>query len=309
MKKIPFILVTGFLGSGKTTLLLDILKKYSDKHRIAIVQNEFSPGHFDGTLLKEGNHSFNLLEINNGSVFCACLLSNFIERLEPFIEEAHPDIILLEATGLADPVSLGQILHSDHLSDKIYLAASWCIVDSANFFRISETVSRVLHQIRIADTIWINKTDLNKNTAPIRKRILELNPFAVIIESEYCSTHLTDLDILIHQNRSSHIDPFENESEPRPDIGSCVVRSSRYFDQDSVETFIRGSLEQLIRIKGFIRLNSNETLVIQGVFENLETKTIQNYSGPTELIALGKGLNNLEFSKQFLALQSNRKHA
>jgi G3E family GTPase len=309
VKKIPFVLVTGFLGSGKTTLLLDILKNYSDQYRIAIVQNEFSPGHFDGTTLKQSGKDFNLLEINNGSVFCACLLSNFIDRLDPFITEAKPDIILLEATGLADPVSLGQILHSGKVEERLYLAASWCVVDAVNFFKIIGTVTRAIHQIRVADTLWINKTDLKGETGEIRKQIREINPFGTILETRFGSTSQMDLHTLINRSEQPGGIPSISDSEPRPDIGSCVVRSNKYFDRALVEAFLRISGMTLLRIKGHIRINETETLVVQGVLDNIQFALIDTFRGPTELIALGKGLNNLEFSKQFLALQSNRQHA
>jgi G3E family GTPase len=306
VKKIPFILITGFLGSGKTTLLLDILRRYASRLRISIVQNEFSPGHFDGTTLKSSGHSFDLLEINNGSVFCACQLSNFIERIDPFIEDTRPDFIMLEATGLADPVSLGQILHTGKLSERIYLAASWCVVDAVNFFHIIETVSRAQHQVRIADTVWINKTDLNPETQVIRDRIRKINPFVPILDTRYGSIASLDLEDLIRNNQPVPTPDEGATSEPRPDIGSCVVRSNKYFDRESVERFLGDSPVDLMRIKGYIRINEKETLVVQGVFKETTSVIIENYQGPTELIVLGKGLNNRDFSKQFLALQSNR---
>jgi len=188
LKKVPFILVTGFLGSGKTSLLLDLVRKYSDQIRIAIVQNEFAPGHVDGFTLKQSDKPFELLEINNGSVFCACLLGDFITRLAPFIDDHQPDLILLEATGLADPVSLGQVLQAPELADKIFLAGSWCLVDALNFHRIIGSISRARHQVRIADIVWINKTDLVSDTGAIRAMILEMNPFARIIETTFGAT-------------------------------------------------------------------------------------------------------------------------
>ncbi len=311
LKKIPFILITGFLGSGKTTLLMDLVRKYSGDLRLAIVQNEFAPGHTDGITLRRSEQPFELLEINNGSVFCACLLSDFIDRLEPFINQVHPDVILLEATGLADPISLGQIIHSDKLTDKIYLAASWCIVDAANFHKIIDTVSRTRHQIRIADLIWINKTDLVSDTKAIRERITEINPFADIIETTYGATNQIDLrHLLCHPGEGRDLpgkDPGrvtrDADSEPRPPIGSCVVRSNRYFDPEAVKNFVEEKSPGLYRLKGYIRINLQETLAVQCVFDQIQILLITGYDGPTELIALGPDLNNREFSKQFLALQ------
>lgn len=311
LKKVPFILVTGFLGSGKTTLLLDLVRKYSTIMRLAIVQNEFSPGHVDGFTLKQTEKPFELLEINNGSVFCACLLGDFITRLAPFIEQHQPDLILLEATGLADPVSLGQVLQAPELSEKIYLAGSWCLVDALNFQRILEAVSRARHQVRIADIVWINKTDLVSGTALIREKILELNPFARILETTFGSTDQMDLSEILaiptiadypglHSGNDAQRHPG---SEGRPMLGSCVVRSTRFFHENLVRDFISVQSIHLHRIKGYIRIDEINTMAIQTVFNDISIRIIQGYDGPGELIAIGPSLNNREFSKLLLSLQ------
>jgi G3E family GTPase len=306
LKKTPFILVTGFLGSGKTSLLGDLIRRYSGDLRIAVVQNEFSPGHVDGYSLKQAGNPFQLLEINNGSVFCACLLGDFISRLEPFIEEFRPDVIFLEATGLADPVSLGQVLQAPGLEDKIYLAGSWCLVDALNFSRIIGSVNRARHQIRIADIVWINKTDLVRETFEIRHKILEINPFARILETTFGSTSQIDLREVIADPSGTVVSPqnkYPEVSEPRPAIGSCVVRSTRFFREDLVRAFIGEKCGHLHRIKGYLRIDESDTMAIQTVFNDMYIRIIQGYEGPGELIAMGPDLNNREFSKQLLSLQ------
>lgn len=306
MKKVPFILVTGFLGSGKTSLLLDLLKRHSDSLRMAIVQNEYSPGHTDGITLRKSDHPFGLLEINNGSVFCACLLSEFIDRLEPFIREYQPDVILLEATGLADPLSISQVLQSEKLNDIIYYSAAWCVVDALHFNKIIDTVSRSRHQVRIADHIWINKTDLVSDTGTIRGKIQQLNPYAQIIETTFGSTRAIDFTQYLSP-ASETLNPLSNipnpTSEPRPDIGSCVVRSTRCFNEEAVAQFIRDTAPGLYRMKGYIRIDATQTLAVQTVFSDIQICPTEGYEGMTELIAIGPGLRNREFSKQFLSLQ------
>src|SRR6056297_2750368 len=126
--KIPFFLITGFLGSGKTTLLKQVLNKHADNSKIAIIQNEFAPASIDGTDLKHTGKHFEILEINKGSVFCVCLLSDFINSLSCFVDEHQPDAVFLEASGLADPIAIIELLQSPKLRNKLYLAHSWCII-------------------------------------------------------------------------------------------------------------------------------------------------------------------------------------
>jgi G3E family GTPase len=130
---IPFYLITGFLGSGKTSYLKNLLTNQPERGKIAVVQNEFAPNSIDGQEIKRIAPGIELVEINNGSVFCACLLGNFIETLKQLINGYKPDCIYLEASGLSDPGTLMQIISDEQLQQKVYLAGSVCLVDVLNF--------------------------------------------------------------------------------------------------------------------------------------------------------------------------------
>ncbi|HPE78335.1 MAG TPA: GTP-binding protein, partial [Draconibacterium sp.] len=188
MNKIPFHIISGFLGSGKTTFLKRIIEKYSDDIKIGIIQNEFAPANIDGAELKKSGKNFSLLEINNGSVFCICLLGNFVRSLENFIDEYKPDVVIIEASGLSDTTSISEVVSDGNLSKKIYLASNWCIVDAQNFAKAGLMKQRVSHQIRMADVVVINKTDLAVNNLEnIRLEIKKANPFAEIRETAFCN--------------------------------------------------------------------------------------------------------------------------
>lgn len=305
LKKIPLILVTGFLGSGKTSLLCNLLKRYSGKWRIAIVQNEFAAGHVDGTTLKQTQSPFELLEINNGSLFCACQLGDFVARLDPFLDQANPDLIILEATGLADPASMGQILHSGNLAQKLYLAAIWCIADAANFLKIINVVNRTKQQIRLADLILINKIDLVQETKSIRQKIADLNPSAPVLETRYGITEGIDLEQMLSDGALLPDRQLSSvSSEGRPPFNTCVIKTNRLFDETATRQFISSQAPKLIRMKGYVRVSPESTLLVQTVFNEINLLIINDYDGPTELIALGTELNRQDFSRQFLALPS-----
>ncbi len=149
MSAIPLQLVTGFLGSGKTTFLKNYMNEFSGSRRIGIIQNEFSELNVDRIELEQNNPGFEILEVNNGSVFCVCLLGSFVDSLSEFIDQVHPDELIMEASGMSDPLSIGQILQSPKLKQKVYLDRVWCLVDAVNFKRISSIQTRINHQIRI----------------------------------------------------------------------------------------------------------------------------------------------------------------
>ncbi len=304
MTSIPFYLVTGFLGSGKTTLLKKFLDRYADQKRIAVIQNEFAAGSVDGAELKQTGKKFEILEINRGSVFCVCLLSDFKASLTDLIDDCKPDLVILEATGLADPIAIGQLLQAQELRDRLYLAHVWCIADTTSFLQIEATVTRVAHQVRVADTVVLNKTDLSEPEAikNVAARISNLNPHAELVSTSFCDLQLpTDLGVYgrgtVAEGDLNQL--LETCSEGRPDLSSAVVRTTHCISQENLMRFIAEFEDQTCRLKGFVNLPNKSTVSVQSCFGKTEVKSVAQFSGPSELIAMGVGLNPDHFKSRF----------
>lgn len=309
-KKTPFFLVTGFLGSGKTTFLKRLLETYAQNKKIAIIQNEFAPASIDGVDLKSTGEPFKIMEVTKGSVFCVCLLSNFISSITKFIKEQQPDVIFLETSGLADPIAIIEILQSPSLQETIQLSYVWCIVDAVNFHKITAVNTRVNHQLRIADFIILNKCDLlEENTRDIRETIQKHNPFAAIVEAKYC-------DIAINEIFEHQITPVaiqradENKAfQPagRPDIGIAVLKTNKLLHNDHIKAFLNETVNNTVRVKGYMRLQNNKCIAVQSIFGKTETKAIANYYGPTELIFIGNDVNISKINKAFKRIEHAQK--
>jgi len=307
MNQIPFFLVTGFLGSGKTTFLKRMLQKHESEKKIAIIQNEFAPANIDGEDLKRDGRQFEILEINNGSVFCVCLLSNFISSLKEFINHHKPDLIFLEASGLSDPIAIAQLLDFKELKKELYLAKVWTIIDSASFLKQHKLVIRLQHQVRIADTLILNKIDLtSKNQLEeIEKTLQLLNPFANIERSSFCD--LPEQSLIIENETETIAAKTRDqnssfESCGRPEIGVGVLKSSRSIEKYKLINLIDIYSKKTIRIKGFAKLSGGEGLAVQTSYENKVFKKVDNFHGSTELITMGEGFNLSEFSRNYREL-------
>jgi G3E family GTPase len=295
LNKIPFHIISGFLGSGKTTFLKRIIEKYSDKSKIGIIQNEFAPANIDGAELKKSGKDFSLLEINNGSVFCVCLLGNFVRSLENFIDECDPDILIIEASGLSDTTSISEVVSDGSLSEKIYLASNWCIVDAQNFAKVGLMKQRVSHQIRMADVVVINKIDLAENSVKIiRSDIKKANPFATIRETTFCN-----IDFELGNSAINKYYFGEVKTMSRPDINSMVIKSGRKISRQSLDMFLKEWASKAYRIKGFVNLKEGKTAAIQCTFDSVEIIEIENAFHPTEIIALSDQFNLREWNKSF----------
>ncbi len=291
-----FVLVTGFLGSGKTSLIKNWLQTLSPDIRLAVIQNEFAPTGVDGKELRRTGKEFRLVEINNGSVFCVCMMTNFPGVLEKLMDDYHPDIIILEASGLADPVNLIELLGSGRIRDRIRLSRIICLVDAPNFKRGMNTLTRVRHQVMIADTILINKTDLvEKDLNPVHAELEKLNPFADRVETTFGKF---DIEGLSSDRGSGHpsLSRFEGQkSGDRPGMHVSVLRTGEKIPDRNLEPFISLLQESCLRIKGFLNTESGKVIAVQSVFGHLRFQEIRSYLGASELIIFSEktGLKDL----------------
>jgi G3E family GTPase len=301
--KIPLILVTGFLGAGKTTFIKCILEKYSDGRRIGIIQNEYASANIDTEELRSTGKAFDILEINNGSVFCICLIANFIDSLASFIEKQEPEMIIFEASGLSDPVGIAELLQHEKLSGKIYLSNVWCIIDSANYRKAGGLADRLQRQVMISDWIIINKTDIGLGNVPdIRKALSFINPDSEILEASYCNTGIDLHSIMVKDETVAMMQQEQHATittSGRADISTVVLKTSRPVSRDGLQIFLSEVENKLIRMKGFVMLDDGSRVRIQSQFGSTSVEEISWYNGLTELIGLGYYITPADFGRRF----------
>ncbi|MCX6239010.1 MAG: CobW family GTP-binding protein [Bacteroidia bacterium] len=297
LKKVPFYLVTGFLGSGKTTLIKRFIECYADSKKIVVIQNEYAEVNIDSCELKQTGKSFELLEMNNGSVFCVCLLGSFVHSLSDFIHEHQPDLIILEASGLSDPISISQIISAPALRNLIWLAHTYTVVDALNFQKTIERVGRNTHQIRIADTIVLNKCDLlAESLREIRSKLLMINPFAKIVETsfgciEFVPGSVFHLPVAV-------IGTELYESSGRPDVGSAVIKLMKPVSPDNLDLFIQKYSLITYRIKGYVSTTKG-SVAVQTSFGQIEIKSVNHNSYHTEIVIIGPEIDQKVLQLEF----------
>lgn len=298
MQKIPFHIVSGFLGSGKTTFLKRIIDKYAGEYKIGIIQNEFAPANIDGAVLKKSDQNFELLEINNGSVFCVCLLGDFVRSLEKFIEVHQPEILIIEASGLSDTISVTEVISASSLASRIYLAFNWCVVDAQNFEKVGLMKQRVIHQLRMADEVIVNKTDVpGCDISKLRTELKQLNPFARVTETTYCNV---DFNLGMPAENKFYFD--EMKPLPRPGINAMVIKSTRKISYNSLVSFLNEWAPKSFRIKGFVNISDKSVCAVQCVFGEINIQPVDPGYFPTELIALTDSFTLREWNKAFREL-------
>ena len=184
---IKLYLLTGFLGAGKTTFLQRMIADLAGA-KIGILMNEFGSMSVDGILLKQGG--IDVIEINNGSVFCSCLKGAFIDALIAY-SELPIDYLFVEASGMADPSGIEHILGSvvgKLRGQEFAYQGSICIVDALNFLDQAEVLLALERQVAASSLILMNKTDLaDENTLQkVEEKIRSINTWAKLYRVSHC---------------------------------------------------------------------------------------------------------------------------
>ena len=174
----PLILVAGFLGAGKTTFLRHVLLDARARDlNIGVIVNEFGAVDVDGALLRDAARD--LASIAGG---CACCSGqdDFVEAAETMSGGAF-DAILVEASGLADPLVLLETLAAPNLRRRVAVTHMVCVADASNWNQTAGALGPLLkRQLLLADTIVLNKVDLINAPAleALRAKLARLNPRA-----------------------------------------------------------------------------------------------------------------------------------
>ena len=251
---IKLYLVSGFLGSGKTTFLRHLLEQITER-KVGVLVNEFGSIGIDGKVLARGN--LELLEINNGSIFCSCLKADFVKALLAFLEQPV-DSLFIEASGIADPTSIQTLLDqitmlaTKHMNiDRTYdYQGSICIVDAVNFLNYVDLFTPVKKQVCKSNFIVINKTDLvaPEKLSSVRQRIAALNPAAFIYETQFAAVSLP----VFNEHLSVGGENNETVNQPWNRPVTYILDMPGVYAPDQLGSFCRELKEKALRIKGIL---------------------------------------------------------
>ena len=247
------ILVTGFLGAGKTTLIARLLAMYRGE-RIHLIVNEFGRAAVDGALLAGLGASMD--EIVNGSIFCACRLDEFESALDK-AQEAGPDKIIVEASGLSDPTAIRCLLERNGRYPRIRYKGCVAVADAGRLVKVIDTARMCAKQLSVADLIVLAKTDVAPPEAADAARALLARryPLAPLVEAVKGDVPRGMIDAL------SAVRPAA-EADGRPDLTlqKALVEISPDMTAAQLTAFLRLFAEDTCRVKGLVRLRDGAFL-------------------------------------------------
>ncbi|HEX4888682.1 MAG TPA: GTP-binding protein [Luteibaculaceae bacterium] len=294
--KLPVLVLSGFLGAGKTTLLKHVLHN-KEGLKVAVIVNDMSEVNIDAQLVKgEGVLSKTeekLVELSNGCI-CCTLREDLMIEVERLAREGRFDYLLIESTGISEPVPVAQtfsFVDEDRqidLSRFSYIDAMVTVVDCHRF--ISDfgsadllldrsltddpndrrtVVNLITEQIEFADILVLNKIDTTEtqHIGLLKAALSKLNPKAKILTCSFGRVPLEELlytglyDLDAAEQSALWLNELEKGAHtPETEtygISSFVYRSRAPFDPEKLWTYLNDNFPPaIIRSKGLLWLAS-----------------------------------------------------
>ncbi|MBI5813362.1 MAG: GTP-binding protein [Meiothermus silvanus] len=271
-KPIPTSVLVGFLGAGKTTLINHLLRHQHGK-KIAVIVNEFGQVNVDAALVRHTSEK--MVEMSNGCI-CCTLREDLLHELRA-LSELDLDYILIESTGIGEPLPIAQTFHMEDLPQRVQLDSIITVVDAKNFWETWNHVEQkedadpmqaplaplLADQLEFTSIVLLNKADTVDEEALDRLEsfVRELNPYVQVyrtVGGQIEPEKLMSTGLYNYQEGLAHPDweaEWHKQGSEAEEYGfqSFVYRSDRGFDSQAFERFLHNWPKGVIRAKGWVK--------------------------------------------------------
>jgi G3E family GTPase len=295
VERIPLHLISGFLGSGKTTLLQRLLKHcLATGRKPAVMMNEYGEVNIDGELLR--GQGYAVREMTNGCI--CCTIGGTLGLALQEVVALKPDVIFVEASGLADPLELIDQITKEDVLPFVRLASLIAVLDPVNLAQLAEEMhSGIRQQTELADFILINKRDLaDEHTLKnLIAQVQNINPRARILLTKH---GIMDYNLALDREGEISRPPTQHRQAPIHDhFHTLTVLCQAPLIRERFEHLIRSLPPTIWRAKGFVRFtDSDEQWMFQFIAGDFAIEWLDLLPEPPEhVVFIGK-----EFDREML---------
>lgn len=282
--KIPLCLITGFLGSGKTTFLKHLIQENRERRYLYLI-NDFSALDVDAQLLQEEGDG--IISVPGGSIFCKCLVTEFIGQLKKIAELENPiEGVIIEASGMANPRVIGTMLQETRLDAQYELCTVLSVVEPNSLRKLLRTLPNIRAQIEASDAILLNKTDLyaEPELAECEASIREINQIAPIRRTQFGEV---EIDLWGGISAALKLDgEYAKCRDPLYD--TFTTEHAEKLDLEALREQMLACEEDLLRVKGYLR-SENGTVYLCYSKAGLRFSEVPDYTGTHGLAWIVRG--------------------
>ncbi|HMM03466.1 MULTISPECIES: GTP-binding protein [unclassified Dysgonomonas] len=321
MGKIPVTIITGFLGAGKTTLINNLIKEYPEK-KFAIIENEFGEIGLDGSFIIGADE--NIFELSNGCICCS-LNNDFYELINKLLTGNYDfNHLLIETTGIADPISIVNAFLSDYeIIERFAIDSVICLVDAVNIEDLINSEPEVRKQLAIADIILLNKVDLVRTgySDELKDRMQEFNQLARIYptsKADISQVEILDTCQYLGRKIEQSVSSFKNltflgNNNVKHDIKSVGISIPGDLDFERFrfwfETILFFAKYRPYRVKGILSFKDvPEKCILHAIKDNYVFDKGDLWQSNEEryckLVFIGRNLDNLEIEENIYKLRA-----
>jgi G3E family GTPase len=288
--RLPVTIVTGFLGSGKTTLVNHMLANRAGL-RFAVMVNEFGEIGIDNELIVSMGEG--ILELTNGCICCS-INNDLVEATSRLLEQRESlDHLIVETTGLADPLPLALTFLSPPFGERLRLDSIIATADAASFSLDRFESSPARNQLRYADVILLNKCDLVEEDGlrMVEAKIREAKPDARILRTRHSQV---PLDLVIHAVANRELPDHDHHDHLTSEgFVSVAFESERPFDLQHFQLFLQELPAAVFRGKGTLWIAEKASRYVFHLVGGRFTLDEGQWEGPrrNRLVLIGQKLD------------------
>jgi G3E family GTPase len=252
LKVMEVLLITGFLGAGKTTLIRHLLSsEFSAEAKVAVIVNEVGEIGIDGAVIdRQEGRDVDVMELTSGCI-CCTIKTDFFKAVQEIHKTLKPSHLIVEATGIAQPGDMFDILCQAPVSEFSRLKSVVTVVD-AGFFEAREVLGTFYDNIDQVDSDRLEQ---------IMTVLADLNAQSHILSAQHCAV---DTDMLLglsarQQDRTPGNHLFHHHAQGG--FNSFTFEDRRLMDKQKLDRFLDALPPNLFRCKGWVRFVDGSKLL------------------------------------------------